>query len=43
MHLTARVERVRVEAEGLREVERARLRARRAVWGGGLEWAGHRC
>lgn len=35
MHLTARVKRVRVEAEGLREVERARPRAKRAEWGGG--------
>lgn len=34
MHLTARVKRVRVEAEGLREVERARPRAKRAEWGG---------
>lgn len=37
MHLTARVKRVRVrvEAEGLREVGRARPRAKRAEWGGG--------
>lgn len=40
MHLTARVKRVRVEAEGLREVERARPRAKRAEWGWGV---GYRC